>query len=77
VGDLAAVSGAGRLYVRERRHGTSPVAVDAEDAYAFAVEFVNGAIGTFDLKPGRRGPGRERPSKLSEHRNPRDRRGAC
>ena len=70
VGDLAAVSGAGRLYVRERRHGTSPVAVDAEDAYAFAVEFVNGAIGTFDLNravAGRGGSGRANYQSIEIH----------
>jgi len=51
LGDIAAVSGANRLYVRERPDpsGTGRVPVDAEDACVFAAEFVNGAIGTFDL----------------------------
>jgi predicted dehydrogenase len=63
LGDFAAVSGAGRAYVRERPHpsGTGAVPVDAEDACAFLVEFVNGAIGTFDINravAGRGGTGR-------------------
>jgi predicted dehydrogenase len=62
VGDIAAVSGTGRLYVKHRRQGAgAAVAVDAEDAYAFTAEFVNGAIGTFDLNravAGRGGSGR-------------------
>jgi predicted dehydrogenase len=63
LGDIAAVSGANRLYVRERPDpsGTGRVPVDAEDACAFAAEFVNGAIGTFDLNravAGRGGSGR-------------------
>jgi predicted dehydrogenase len=63
LGDIAAVSGVSRLYVRERPEpsGTALVPVDAEDAYAFTVEFVNGAVGTFDLNravAGRGGTGR-------------------
>ena len=63
LGDIAAVSGARRLYVRERPSapGGTPVAVDADDACAFAVEFASGAIGTFDFNravAGRGGTGR-------------------
>jgi predicted dehydrogenase len=63
LGDIVAVSGVSRLYVRERpsRSGRGMEAVDAEDAYAFAVEFASGAIGTFDLNravAGRGGSGR-------------------
>lgn len=63
LGDIVAVSGVSRLYVRERPDpsGTGTVAVDAEDACAFAVEFAGGAIGTFDLNravAGRGGSGR-------------------
>jgi predicted dehydrogenase len=63
LGDIVAVSGVSRLYVRERPHpsGSGMVPVDAEDAYAFTVEFASGAIGTFDLNravAGRGGTGR-------------------
>ncbi len=63
LGDIAAVSGATRLYVRERPSASGPglVPVDAEDACAFAVEFGCGAVGTFDLNravAGRGGKGR-------------------
>jgi predicted dehydrogenase len=63
LGDIRAVSGVSRLYVRERPDpsGTGMVAVDAEDACAFAVEFAGGTIGTFDLNravAGRGGSGR-------------------
>lgn len=63
LGDIAAVSGVSRLYVRERPHpsGSGSVPVDTEDACAFTVEFANGAIGTFDLNravAGRGGTGR-------------------
>lgn len=63
LGDIAAVSGVGRLYVRERpsASGGGKVPVDAEDACAFAVEFASGAVGTFDLNravAGRGGKGR-------------------
>ncbi len=63
LGDIAAVSGVSRLYVRERpsRFGSGMEPVDAEDAYAFTVEFASGTIGTFDLNravAGRGGSGR-------------------
>jgi len=63
LGDIVAVSGVGRLYVRERpsRSGSGMEPADAEDAYAFTVEFAKGAIGTFDLNravAGRGGSGR-------------------
>jgi len=63
LGDIVAVSGVGRLYVRERPDpsGAGMVAVDAEDACAFTVEFANGAIGSFDFNravAGRGGTGR-------------------
>lgn len=66
LGDIVAVSGVHRLYVRERPsreggRGSGMVPVDAEDAYAFAVEFASGTIGTFDLNravAGRGGSGR-------------------
>jgi predicted dehydrogenase len=63
LGDIAAVSGASRLYVRERASavGGALVPVDADDACAFAVEFASGAIGTFDFNravAGRGGTGR-------------------
>jgi predicted dehydrogenase len=63
LGDIAAVSGASRLYVRERPSaaGGAPVPVDADDACSFAVEFASGAIGTFDFNravAGRGGTGR-------------------
>lgn len=63
LGEIAAVSGVGRLYVRRRPDpsGTGLVAADAEDACAFAVEFAGGTIGTFDLNravAGRGGSGR-------------------
>jgi predicted dehydrogenase len=70
LGEIAAVSGVNRLYVRERPspagyplggRGSGMEPVDAEDAYAFAVEFASGTIGTFDLNravAGRGGSGR-------------------
>jgi predicted dehydrogenase len=63
IGEIAAVSGVGRLYVRERPSGagTGVAPVDAEDASAFVVEFAGGAIGSFDLNravAGRGGSGR-------------------
>ena len=63
LGDIVAVGGVGRLYVRERpsRSGSGMEPADAEDAYAFTVEFGKGAIGTFDLNravAGRGGSGR-------------------
>jgi predicted dehydrogenase len=63
LGDIAAVSGASRLYVRERPSLSSGAAVpvDADDACAFTVQFASGAIGTFDLNravAGRGGTGR-------------------
>lgn len=63
LGDIAAVSGVTRLYVRERpsASGAGRVPVDTEDACAFAVEFAGGAVGTFDLNravAGRGGKGR-------------------
>ena len=63
LGDLVAVSGASRVYVRERPHpsGSGMIPVDAEDAVAFAGEFACGAIGTFDINravAGRGGTGR-------------------
>lgn len=66
LGDIVAVSGVSRLYVRERPspaggRGAGMEPVDAEDAYAFAVEFAGGTIGTFDLNravAGRGGSGR-------------------
>ena len=63
LGDITAVSGVSRLYVRERPHpsGSGLVRVDAEDACAFTVEFATGAIGTFDFNravAGRGGAGR-------------------
>lgn len=62
LGEITAVAGASRLYVRERPNpagGTAPV--DADDAATFVVEFANGAIGSFDLNravAGRGGIGR-------------------
>ncbi len=62
LGDLRAVCGVDRLYVRERPGpGGRPVPVDAPDACAFAVEFASGAIGSFDFSravAGRGGTGR-------------------
>ena len=63
LGDIAAVSGTSRLYVRERPSvpGGAPVPVDADDACAFTVAFASGAIGTFDFNravAGRGGTGR-------------------
>ncbi len=63
LGDIVAVSGASRLYVRQRpgAHGGPLAPVDADDACAFAVEFASGAIGTFDFNravAGRGGAGR-------------------
>ncbi len=70
VGDLAAVSGTGRLYVRERRQAGGIGPVDAEDAYSFTAEFVNGAIGSFDLNraiAGRGGSGRANYQSIEIH----------
>ena len=72
LGDIVAVSGASRLYVRERPDpsGVGRVPVDAEDACAFAVEFANGAIGTFDLNravAGRGGGGRANYQSIEIH----------
>jgi len=63
LGDVSAVSGVGRAYVRERPHpsGCGTVPVDAEDGFAFLLEFANGAIGSFDINravAGRGGTGR-------------------
>ncbi|MBS1116027.1 MAG: dehydrogenase [candidate division NC10 bacterium] len=63
LGDIVAVSGASRLYVRQRPSlaGGALVPVDADDACAFTVEFASGAIGTFDFNravAGRGGTGR-------------------
>jgi predicted dehydrogenase len=51
LGDIRAVSGARRLYVRERPSGPGGalVPVDADDACAFVLEFASGAIGSFDF----------------------------
>ncbi len=72
LGDIAAVSGVSRLYVRERPHpsGSGAVPVDTEDACAFTVEFANGAIGTFDLNravAGRGGTGRANYQSIEVH----------
>ncbi|MGE5850368.1 MAG: Gfo/Idh/MocA family protein [Candidatus Methylomirabilota bacterium] len=72
LGDIAAVSGVSRLYVRERpdASGVGLVRVDAEDACAFTVEFANGAIGTFDLNravAGRGGTGRANYQSIEVH----------
>ena len=63
VGEIAAVSGVTRLYIRERpsRSGSAMEPVDADDACAFTLEFSNGAIGSFDINravAGRGGIGR-------------------
>ena len=62
LGDIRAVAGVGRLYVRQRRDAAgSPVAADAEDAAVFTVEFASGAVGSFDFNravAGRGGTGR-------------------
>ena len=72
LGDIVAVSGASRLYVRERPDpsGAGSVPVDAEDACTFAAEFANGAIGTFDLNravAGRGGSGRANYQSIEIH----------
>ena len=72
LGDIAAVSGVSRLYVRERPAATGAglVPVDAGDACAFMVEFTNGAIGTFDLNravAGRGGTGRANYQSIEVH----------
>ncbi len=72
LGDIVAVSGASRLYVRERPHpsGAGRVNADAEDACAFAAEFATGAIGTFDLNravAGRGGSGRANYQSIEVH----------
>ena len=63
LGDIAAVSGVSRLYVRERPGGPGAglLPVDVQDACAFTAEFGSGTIGTFDLNravAGRGGKGR-------------------
>ncbi|MFB3818265.1 MAG: Gfo/Idh/MocA family protein [Candidatus Methylomirabilales bacterium] len=62
LGEIRAVCGVNRLYVRERSGpGGERLPVDAPDACAFAVEFASGAIGTFDFNravAGRGGTGR-------------------
>jgi predicted dehydrogenase len=63
LGEIAAVSGVGRLYVRERpsRSGPGMEPADAEDAFSITVEFASGALGTFDINravAGRGGTGR-------------------
>jgi predicted dehydrogenase len=72
LGEIAAVSGAARLYVRERpsRTGEGMVPVDADDACAFGVEFANGAIGSFDFNravAGRGGTGRANYQSIEIH----------
>jgi predicted dehydrogenase len=72
VGDIVAVSGASRLYVRERRSasGGAPVTVDADDACTFTAEFAGGAIGTFDISravAGRGGSGRANYQSIEIH----------
>jgi predicted dehydrogenase len=72
LGDIVAVSGVSRRYVRERPDpsGAGPVPVDTEDACAFTVEFANGAIGTFDLNravAGRGGSGRANYQSIEVH----------
>lgn len=51
VGDVAAVSGVARTFVRERPAGPGgpPVPVETPDTYAFLVELAGGALGSFDL----------------------------
>jgi predicted dehydrogenase len=62
LGEIAAVAGTGRLYVRERPTPSGDMApVDADDATSFVAEFASGAIGSFDLNravAGRGGIGR-------------------
>jgi predicted dehydrogenase len=72
LGDITAVSGASRLYVRERPSAADGrlVPVDADDACAFMAEFANGAIGTFDLNravAGRGGSGRANYQSIEIH----------
>jgi predicted dehydrogenase len=72
LGEIAAVSGASRLYVPERpgRDGGGRVVVDADDACAFAAEFAGGALGTFDLNravAGRGGTGRANYQSIEIH----------
>jgi predicted dehydrogenase len=72
LGDIAAVSGVSRTYVRERPSvsGGNPVSVDADDACTFTAEFANGAIGTFDLNravAGRGGSGRANYQSVEVH----------
>ena len=72
LGDIVAVSGTSRLYVRERPDpsGAGRVPVDAEDACTFAAEFANGAVGTFDLNravAGRGGSGRANYQSIEIH----------
>jgi predicted dehydrogenase len=63
LGEITAVSGTSRLYVRERPipTGQGTVRVDADDACSFTAEFAGGGIGTFDFNravAGRGGSGR-------------------
>lgn len=72
LGDIAAVSGASRVYVRERPSaaGGALVPVDADDACTFAVEFAGGAIGSFDFNravAGRGGTGRANYQSIEVH----------
>jgi predicted dehydrogenase len=72
LGDITAVSGVNRLYVRDRPDpsGAGRVPVDAEDACVFAAEFAGGAIGSFDLNraiAGRGGSGRANYQSVEVH----------
>jgi predicted dehydrogenase len=72
LGDISAVSGASRLYVRQRPSPSDGrlVPVDADDACTFTAEFANGAIGTFDLNravAGRGGSGRANYQSIEIH----------
>jgi predicted dehydrogenase len=63
LGDITAVSGASRQYVKTRTRAGGGVAesVETPDACAFVAEFRSGVIGTFDLNravAGRGGTGR-------------------
>ncbi len=72
LGDLAAVSGAGRTYVTERplASGAGTGRVETPDACAFVAEFASGVIGTFDLSravAGRGGTGRPQYQSVEIH----------
>lgn len=72
LGEITAVCGVSRLYVRERpnRPGGAPVLVDADDACAFGVEFAGGTIGSFDFNravAGRGGTGRANYQSIEIH----------